>query len=144
MTTQNDDARRILELLANGKISVDDAGQLLRAVGARTSSAEASPTADDKGPKSASNWMRITIDKAPCDGRPARQVNIRVPVALVKSGVRFGGMFPRMAGERLRARLRDQGIDIDRLDLSQLDSVLANLGETTIDDGRSHVRITYE
>jgi|SRR5581483_12146349 len=143
MATQNDDARRILELLANGKITVEDADQLLRAVGASTASG-APPTEEGKQTKGGPSWMRISIDKAACDGRPARQVNIRVPVALIKSGVRFGGMFPRMAGERLRTRLKDQGIDLDQLDLSQLDAVLANLGETTIDDGRSHVRITYE
>jgi hypothetical protein len=145
MPNMNDNSRRILELLAQGKITVDEADQLLRAIDAAPAAEPATSQPSDGGaPKEAPRWMHITIDKPGRDGRPPKQVNIRVPLAFVRSGVKFGAMFPRMAGEPLKARLREQGIDLEKLDLGQIDAILASVGETTIDDGRSQVRIRCE
>jgi hypothetical protein len=92
--------------------------------------------------------MRVTIDKAARDGRPAKQVSIRVPMALVRGGVRLGAIFPYKGNDPISQHLRNHGVDVDwsKIDLSQLDSVLQNLDETTIDvdNGRAQVRISYE
>ena len=62
-----------------------------------------------------------------------------------------GRDLPRFAhkdGDAVSQHLRDHGVDIDwsKLDLSQLDTVLQNLDETTIDvdKGKAQVRISYE
>lgn len=149
MTTTSSDSRRILELLSQGKISVDEADQLLRAVGAAASAERATAgSSTDEGRHDAPKWMRITVDKAAREGRPAKQVAIRVPMAVVRGGARLGAMFPRVAGDRVMQRLREQGIDIAAIDFSQIEQVLGNLGETTIDvdegKGKAQVRITYE
>ena len=142
-----DESRRILELLAQGKITVDEADQLLRAVAA--TSVAGQPAADappDAGPKPSARWVKITIDKAGKEGRPPKQVAIRVPMSLVRGGVKLGAMFPRM--EPINRHLREQGVEVDlsKLDTAQLEAVLANLGETTIDvdEGKARVRITCE
>lgn len=144
----NDHRRRILDLLAEGKITVDDADQLLKALAA--SSLEAERGTESAGKQSA-RWIRVTVDKAARDGKPAKQVSIRVPMALVRGGVRLGTIFPGFArkdGDTVGQHLRDHGVDVDwsKLDLSQLDAVLQNLDETTIDvdKGRAQVRISYE
>ena len=149
--TDTSDSRRILDLLAQGKITVDDADQLLRAIGTSASAngePPPGPTDGTSAPNRAAKWMRITIDKTPKDGRPRRQVNIRVPMTLVRGGVKLGAMFPHMAREPLAKHLREQGIDVDlsKIDLSQIDSVLDNIGETTInvDDGKAQVKISCE
>lgn len=147
--TDTTDSRRILDLLAQGKITVDDADQLLRAIGAATTSEPPPGPSNGTTPKAAAaKWLRVTVDKAPKDGRPRRQVSIRVPMTLVRGGVKLGAMFPHMAREPLGRQLREQGIDVDlsKIDLSQLDSVLNDLGETTIDvdDGKAQVKITCE
>jgi hypothetical protein len=147
--TENDHRRRILDLLSQGKISVDDADQLLKALGASSLESETG-TADAAGKQSA-RWIRVTVDKAPRDGKPAKQVSIRVPMALVRGGVRLGTIFPGFArkdGDTLGQHFRDHGFDVDwsKLDLSQLDTVLENLDETTIDvdKGKAQIRISYE
>jgi hypothetical protein len=147
--TENDHRRRILDLLAQGKITVDDADQLLKALGA--SSLESGTGATDSAGKQAARWIRVTVDKAARDGKPAKQVSIRVPMALVRGGVRLGTIFPGLArkdGDAVSQHLRDHGVDVDwsKIDLSQLDAVLQNLDETTIDvdKGRAQVRISYE
>jgi hypothetical protein len=66
------------------------------------------------------------------------------PLCLRPGHLRLG----RAQGRLRRLNLREQGIDVDfsKIDLSQIDTVLNNLGETTIDmdDGRAQVRITCE
>jgi hypothetical protein len=148
--TENDHRRRILDLLSQGKITVDDADQLLNALGA--SSPESDTSAASKSTdRQTARWIRVTVDKAARDGKPPKQVSIRVPMALVRGGVRLGAIFPRFShkdGDAVSQHFRDHGFDVDwsKLDLSQLDTVLQNLDETTIDvdKGRAQVRISYE
>ena len=142
------DSRRILELLAQGKITVDEADQLLRAVGAPPSDAPPKATTTDGTQRPSAKWLRVTVDKAAREGRPRKQVTVRVPMALVRGGVKLGAIIPRMAADPIGKHLREQGIDVDlsKIDLSQIDSMLDHLGETTIDvdEGRAQVRITCE
>jgi SHOCT-like protein len=140
MTTATDETRRVLELLSHGKITVDDADQLLRALKDTPPATEAQPTQP--------RWMRISIDKAAHDGHPARNVNIRVPLALARSGVRLGAMFPFVFGPKLKEEFRKQGVDVDfsKIDLSDIEAAAKDLGETTIDvdDGKAQIRIRCE
>lgn len=136
----------MLELLSEGKITVDQADQLLRAV----SAAAAAPSAAAEPPRDLPKWMRITIDKTGREGRPPKQVTIRVPMAVIRGGARLGAMFPRVAGERVTQKLREQGIDVSAIDFSQIEQVVGALGDTTIDvdeghgKGKAQVRITCE
>jgi hypothetical protein len=45
-----------------------------------------------------------------------------------------------------RSRATTQGINLDvtKLDRDHLESALRDLGEMEVDDGKSHVRISYE
>jgi len=137
MTTMTDDTKRVLELLAQGKITVEEADQLLRAV-------KETPV-DPPTSRPVPRWMHISIDKTAIGDRPARNVSIRVPLSLARSGLRFGAMFPRLAGPKLQDELRKQGLDLDfsKIDLSQVETLLNDLGETTIDvdGGKAQVRI---
>jgi hypothetical protein len=145
MTTATDDSRRVLELLAQGKITVDEADQLLRALPGSAAATAADPAAD-AAPKAPARWVKVTIDKAAKDGRPPKQVAIRVPMALLRGGVKLGAMIPRI--EPINRHLREQGIDVDlsTLDFAQIETVLNRLGETSIDvdDGKARVRISCE
>jgi hypothetical protein len=139
-TTETSDTKRVLELLTQGKITVDEAEQLLGAL----KEAPAEPAAGRPAPR----WMRITIDKAAHDGRPARTVNIRVPLALARSGVRLGAMFPFVFGPKLKEEFRKQGVDFDlsKIDLADIEAAAKDLGETTIDvdDGKAQIRVRCE
>ena len=72
-------------------------------------------------------------------------MDIRIPFALVKGGMRLGAMIPG-CGEAVTEQLRKKGIDLDLSKMSPdvLESTLRDMGEMNIDDGRSHVRISYE
>ena len=163
----SDDTRRILDLLAQGKISVDDADQLLRALDAQASEPAAPQTGAERRagawrsipgagmsrpPSSAESpgarFLRIEVQRLASERHREKHLNIRVPVAIVRGGMRLAAIFPGYAGDEITRRLRDRGIDLDlsKLDQAQLESLLTNLGEMTVDvdKGQTQVRITCE
>jgi hypothetical protein len=155
MTTQTDDTRRVLDMLQEGKITVDEADRLLKAL--CTDRPAATATADTAADsRERVRWIRINIQKPANDaGHKAKDVNIRVPIAVVKGGMRLGAIIGTFAGEKAARRMKARGLDIDLAkissDLSQMngpefDEFLRSLNETNIeiDDGRSQVRITTE
>lgn len=150
-TPTSDETRRVLDLLARGKITVDEADRLLKAVGAQPSAAPEEATDDRARPK----WIRINIHKPANEHREQKDVNIRVPISVVKGGMRLGAIIATFAGEKAARRMRARGIDIDLSkvngDLSNLngpefESFLKTLDDVNIevDDGQSQVRITRE
>ena len=154
MITQTDDTRRVLDMLSAGKISVDDADRLLKAMSAEPPAG--APTADAAADGGRVRWIRINIHKpANEEGHRAKDVNIRVPIAVVRGGMRLGALIGTFAGEKAARRMKAQGLDIDlakiNSDLSQMngpefDEFLKSLNDTNIeiDDGKALVRITAE
>jgi hypothetical protein len=142
-----DDTRRILDLLAQGKITVDEADQLLRAMSASGDEARTAAAAANE-PPAAPRYVRITVHKTAKDDRRDKDVNIRVPIAVVKSGMRLGALIPGFPGDAVSARLRERGIDVDfsKLDTAALEQVIKQLGDSNIevDSGKAHVRISCE
>jgi SHOCT-like domain len=161
-----DERRQILRMVAEGKISVEDAERLLQAIDspAPAASEGSSPAPDPASKpkprfllinvKKQSAWSDEAVDEArkswgwPGFGgsRGKRDVSIRVPMALVRGGMRLGAILPGMAGGS--ARLRERGIDLDlsKLDPAMIESMLGELGEMNIDidSGRAQVKIRCE
>jgi hypothetical protein len=152
----SDETRRVLDLLSQGKITVDEADRLLSAIAPPPASepARATPPAagdaakNDARAEAKPRYVRITVHKAAHDARHEKDVQIRVPIAIVKSGMRLGALIPGFPGDAVSARLRERGIDVDfsKLDGGAIDAVLRELGEANIevDSGKAHVRISCE
>jgi hypothetical protein len=155
MTTQTDDTRRILEMLSQGKITVDDADRLIQAVSAdRAAAATPADAASDAKPRA--RWFRINIHKpSKDDTHQPKDVNIRVPIAVAKGGMRLGAIIATFAGEKAAQRMKARGLDLDlsaingdlsRMNGAEFEAFMKSLDEMNIeiDDGRSTVRITAE
>lgn len=152
-TAQADDTRRILDLLAQGKTTVDEAARLLEALGAARTQPDAGEPEERERPKP--TWFRINIHKPANEHRQAKDVNIRVPVSVMKGGMRLGAIIGTFAGEKAARRMRERGIDLDlaaingdlsRLNGPEFEQFLKSLDDVSIDldDGKSQVRITCE
>ena len=143
----NDDTRRVLDLLAQAKITVDEADQLLRAMAAAPTPG-AGASGPDEAARPALRWVRIAVHKQAKEGHKDKDVNIRVPISIVRSGMRLGALIPGLAGDQVAAKMRERGLDVDfsKLDGAAIDAILKDLGDTNIeiDSGRAHVRITCE
>ena len=155
MTTQTDDTRRILEMLSQGKITVDDADRLIQAVSAdRSAASTPADAASDAKPRA--RWFRINIHKpSKDDTHQPKDVNIRVPIAVAKGGMRLGAIIATFAGEKAAQRMKARGLDLDlsaingdlsRMNGAEFEAFMKSLDEMNIeiDDGRSTVRITAE
>src|SRR3954453_8486876 len=148
-----DDMRRVLDLLAQNKITADEAEQLLRAVGA----SDAAPKdAADAAPAAAKpRWIRIQVQKPPKEGAEPKEVNIPVPIAVVRGGMRLGAIIATFAGEKAANRMKERGIDLDlskihgdfsNMNGAEFDAFMKSLDDVhvEVDDGKSQVRITCE
>ena len=76
------------------------------------------------------------------------RIGALMPFALVRAGVRLGALMPRFGDDKVAAKLREKGLDIDwsKLDAAEIERVLGDIGELTvdIDQGKAQVRITAE
>ncbi|HEV3139240.1 MAG TPA: hypothetical protein VGY57_01925 [Vicinamibacterales bacterium] len=148
MTTQTDDTRQILDMLSQGKITVDEADRLVKAVCGAQPAAETSADASTDAAERR-RWIRINVHKLPKDAsQKPRDVNIRVPIAAVKGGLRLGAIIAEFAGEKTKQRMKEQGFDVDlsKINGPDFESFLKTLDDMNIevDDGKSQVRITCE
>ncbi len=141
-----DNRERILKMLADDKITVKEATRLLElADRPATGGAEPTPSARKK-PK----YLHVLINPDGA-GKPngnMERVNIRVPMALIRAGVKLTSLIPRDAADKVDSTLKDKGIDfslrnIKDEDLEQLVDALSDL-EVDIEGGHEKVRIYAE
>ena len=136
----SDETRRVLEMLSEGKVTVLEAEQLLQAV---HGAAGAAP--DGKKPEP--RYIRIQVTQPDREGKKAETVNIRVPLTVVRGGLRLGAFIPGMLGQS-KIRLRDGGeIDLLKMDPAHFEAMLKDLGEVSVhvdDEEGKQVRIRCE
>ena len=113
--------RKILDMLAAGKISVDEAQSLLSLVGAEKNDAPAGKTRGP-GTKPAPKYLYVVVEPKP--GAPPRphpgfgppepptppgvggghdynaRVHVRVPFGLIRAGMKFSSLMPPMSRTR--------------------------------------------
>lgn len=142
----SDETRRVLDLLAQNKITVDEADQLLRAMQEPRAEAASAKVDGEAAPRA--RYIRIAVHKLSRGCETDKDVNIRVPIAIVKSGMRLGAMLPGIVGDKLTAHLRERGLDVDlsKLDPAAIETVLGEIGNVGIDvdSAQAQVRITCE
>ena len=132
-----EDTRKVLEMLSAGKVTVQEAEQLLQAVGTPVQSA------DEK--KAEPRYFRILVNKPPRDGKKAEAVNIRVPMTVVRGGLRLGALVPGMLGHKKIQLGNGNELDLSKVTYTDLEAMIKDIGELTVDvDGDAQVRIRCE
>ncbi|NOX64012.1 MAG: DUF2089 domain-containing protein [Chloroflexi bacterium] len=85
----SDERLRILKMLEEGKITAEEASQLLDALGSTDASQNAGPGVRPAiASRGKAKWLRIEVKE-----RNGNQVYVRAPVALVRAALRLGGRF---------------------------------------------------
>ncbi|HEY7224857.1 MAG TPA: hypothetical protein VH561_14875 [Micromonosporaceae bacterium] len=128
--------RQILEMLAEGKISADEAERLIGALEGEGGVATASEPRKS-GPK----YLRVLVDDQ-SNGEPT-QVNVRVPIRLLRAGVRLAGLIPQQALEKANDEIRRSGVPIDltRLKPEDIDELVDSLEELTVDVNEANTKV---
>jgi hypothetical protein len=138
------DRRSILQMLADGKVTADEAERLLAAMEGNGSS----PPAVTPGRNGSPKYLRVLVDTdEPGQGGPTK-VNIRVPMALLRAGVRLTSLMPPQAREHINAEMAKNGVpfDIGLMRPENLEEMLDLLNDlqVDVDQERTKVRVFCE
>jgi hypothetical protein len=128
-----ENTRLVLEMLAAGKITTDDADRLLAALG-QAPATPAAPSGEKTEPKPKPRYLRVMVDSNEDHDGPTR-VNIRVPLQLLRAGVRLASLMPAGVQGEVNDALRKEGIDFDisKIKPENIDELIDELRDTTID-----------
>ncbi len=92
---RSEERKKVLEMLTKGTISVADAEKLLEKI-AEPVSADARTDANSSSASAKPRFMRIVIEKP-----GEKQVNIRMPLAFMRSGTGLLAVLPTKVNEKL-------------------------------------------
>ena len=127
----NEQRRQILQMLAEGKITPDEAERLIDALERQQPE---SPPGTESRPKPRPKYLRVVMDdNSGLDG-PSR-INIRVPLQLLRAGVRLTTLIPPQALTKLNAELDKSGVPIDLTELKpqHIEELIEQLDDLTVD-----------
>jgi hypothetical protein len=117
--------KKVLEMLANGKISVDEATALLERVGEGGEEEGGQSSDKPSGDRpSKVRYLRVTVDSSSGD-----KVNVRVPLSLVKTGIKLGALMPKEAAHAVS----EHGFDLSALAKLDTDELISALAELQVD-----------
>jgi hypothetical protein len=161
--------RKILDMLAAGKISVDEAQRLLSLIGAEKNDSPAGESPRASG-KPAPKYLYVVVEPKP--GAPPRprprfgppepptppgvggghdynaRVHIRVPFSLVRAGMKFTSLMPSDVSDKVNQAMKDKGINFDMRhvkyeDIEELIGALCD-SEINVDSDYETVRVYAE
>ena len=135
--------RQVLEMLAEGKITADEAERL---IGALEREQPESPAAVAR-PKSRPRYLRVMVEDNSSSDGPSR-VNVRVPLQLLRAGVRLASLIPPQALTKVNLKLAESGVPIDLTELKpqHIEELIEQLDDVTIDvnDADTKVQVFCE
>lgn len=141
----NENRRQILEMLAAGKITADEAERLLSALDPEPVSVGAAG-ASNGGPRSTSSkavpkYLRVLVeaDESMTGNKGLTTVNVRVPMQLLRAGVRLAALIPQQAHGQLDSALSSHGIPLtlSQIKPENLEELIDHLEDLTVDvDGK--------
>jgi len=145
----NENRRQILDMLAGGKITADEAERLLAALEPDSGTKAGqfgSSSANGNGTKSASapsrpKYLRVLVeaDESMTWNKCLTTVNVRVPMQLLRAGVRLAALIPQQAHDQVDAALSSHGVPLtlSQIKPENLEELIDNLEDLTVDvDGK--------
>ncbi len=143
----SDNQRRILDMLVQKKISVDEAQRLLSLI-------EPEGDTETRTPRGASEkkrdlkYFRVIVEPKAGAGAEKERVNVRVPIKLIRAGMKLTSLIPAHASDQVNEALREKGIDFDvrnlkEEDFEELVEALHDL-EVDVESGQEKVHVYVE
>ena len=128
--------KKILEMLADKKISTDEAYRLLNALGSSEGDSAESPK-EGKVIGGKAKYLRFTVmpDPERANSEEVDRVNVRVPMNLIRAGIKLTSLIPHEATDKVNEALRDKGIDLDVRNVKpeDLEELIGALTELEVD-----------
>lgn len=139
----NENRRQILEMLAAGKITAEEADRLLAALDPAPIPVPEFTGATSNGAsvKTRAKYLRVLVeaDETMTGMKGQTTVNVRVPMQLLRAGVRLASLIPVQAHNQLDEAFNRKGIPItlSQIKPENLEELIDQLEDVTVDvDGR--------
>lgn len=122
---KNDSHKKILEMLEGGKITVEEAAALLSKLqNTDTVEEEVIDTQSGEVRKRTPRYLRVVVDSTNGD-----KVNVRVPMSLLKTGIKLSALLPGNAAEQMSSH----GFDLSQLSKLDGNELIEALSDLTVD-----------
>ena len=142
----SDERQRILTMVAEGKISVDEAEKLLDAL--KNNKGESMGTSDSSqtvSEKKNLKYLRVVIESKSKDN-----VNVRVPMALLRAGLKLSSLIPPAAYSKINEQMSEKGFNFDINQIlkgDDIEELIESLAELNVDVNSADgdiVRVFFE
>ena len=142
--------KKILDMLAQNKISADEAYRLLNVIesgeGTRENTGKTATAMKEKA-----KYLRVTVlpDAEHEHSQNVDRVNVRVPMSLIRAGIKLTSLIPPEARDKVNGALREKGIDFDVRnvkpeDLEELIEALSDLEVDVVSAKGEKVKVFVE
>jgi len=134
-----EERKRILTLLADGKISAGEAERLIDALGDGAPGSGAALASPAKG---AVKYVRVEVDAREAGEGPTK-VNVRIPVQLLRAGVRLSALIPSTARDEINLAMAKQGVafDVNHLKPENLEDLIEHLSDFSVDVDNEQAKV---
>lgn len=128
----NDNRRQVLEMLSEGKVTTDQAERLIAAL--EKDKPSSAPSNGSPSNSAAPKYLRVIANVDDGEEGPIK-VNVRVPLQLLRAGVKLASLIPAQAQGPLNEAMQKEGISIDlrQLKPENLDELIDQLRDLTVD-----------
>jgi hypothetical protein len=136
--------RQVLQMLADGQITTDDAEQLINALGPDTPPAPADAGYSLAKTKAGPRYLRVLVESPDnFGGEGPSKVNIRVPLKLLRAGVRLAGLMPPWALDHANTALHKKGLDFDLKQIrpQDVEELIEQLHDVSVDVDQPDVKV---
>ena len=132
----SDNKKKILEMLAQNKISADDAYRLLSAIDGGEGRREGTNNVET-AVKGKAKYLRVTVLPNPERERSGNydRVNVRVPMSLIRAGIKLTSLIPSEARDKVDLALHEKGIDFDMRHMKpeEIEELIGALSDLEVD-----------
>jgi len=125
----SEDRARILNMLAAGKITAEEAEQLLDALQPVAEAASGTHVSDKPAPTGAPKFLYVKVVSTDGDN-----VDVKVPLQLVRAGLKLTSLIPPQAMDQINDSMSEHGMSIDFQNLKpeDIEELLVALREMEI------------
>ncbi len=107
----NEERLKVLNMIAEGKISVEEGGKLLDALDKNEAKTDTSEDLIETVKKAGINYLYVDIN--PKNESAKEKVHVKVPLALVRAGVNIASMLPGDVQEKVNSAMDEKGMSFD-------------------------------
>jgi hypothetical protein len=143
----SENQKKILQMLAEGKISVAEAQRLLSLI---TSAGDNRNESNSTAPKSSPRYLHVVVEPKPGAAPEHRhgRVNVRVPFGLIRAGMKLATLIPPEAADKVNDAMKEKGMSFDMRhlkteDVEELISALHD-SEINVDTDDETVKVYAE